>query len=869
MTGSNKILTVSYGTFSCTLEGFDQPFNTMQSIAEYFRDLAAEDRYFGAEPPQPDAQMLHQIAEREVQKRVEARIAKNGVVLRQMEQDSALPAPLSAPSKPAAAAPAEDYTPPAPAAAASGDSVADKLSRIRAVVAKARAEAQNTAPDDGIEDAVVSDDIDAAFTDDASDEDRADAASEEMPLMDDLSVPAEPTVAEDEPDDAEEEARAKAEAERAEEEARAQAEAERAEEEARAKAEAERAEKEARAKAEAERAEEEARVKAEAERAEEEARAKAEAERAEEEARAKAEAERAEVARLKAEAAEAELAAIERTRAEETAHAEAERARAKAEAIAAELAAIEAAQDDADEADEAEAPVADMDDVDPAESDIDAPETAETEADTFEDADAAVEANADAIEDDAAPLPPQQARPAAPVARVIKLKRSDFEAALAAGDIEEIEDDDDAGDDLTAEIDIDDDGTEPLTAEAEAEEDLSDEDLDDDGADTLIAGLMAEEDEDDRSERRDGDGDEDDNMFSAAADDHADGEEVAQADADSSTSEDDDDLSAGIRDLVSASGLDAEDEDDLVAELAEVEREARRAEAGETAEADAPSEPRQMRSLDELIAEETGETWDEDEAVEVASDEDDDDADDQTTDAAPQNEGEEALKRLLDKTNAQLGDAEGNRRRSAIAHLKAAVAATKADGKLRDKRQEEDAEAISQFRDDLAQVVRPSRPAPKADGGRTGRPQADIPSRPAPLVLVSEQRVDSEVKPRRSMTITPSRPQRVSAARPTAAKALDGESFRDFAARVGAKELPDMLEAAAVYAKIVEGQEGVSRPTILRRAASAAEGEITREQGLQSFGQLLRSGRIRKVGKGQFAVDDSAEMIERARATGS
>ena len=197
------------------------------------------------------------------------------------------------------------------------------------------------------------------------------------------------------------------------------------------------------------------------------------------------------------------------------------------------------------------------------------------------------------------------------------------------------------------------------------------------------------------------------------------------------------------------------------------------------------------------------------------------------------------------------------------------MAATKADGKLRDKRQEEDAEAISQFRDDLAQVVRPSRPAPKADGGRTGRPQADIPSRPAPLVLVSEQRVDSEVKPRRSMTITPSRPQRVSAARPTAAKALDGESFRDFAARVGAKELPDMLEAAAVYAKIVEGQEGVSRPTILRRAASAAEGEITREQGLQSFGQLLRSGRIRKVGKGQFAVDDSAEMIERARATGS
>ncbi|WP_132461725.1 hypothetical protein [Rhodovulum marinum] len=146
MHGASKILTVSYGTFSCTLEGFEDSFGTMKAIAEYFRDLAADDRFFGAEPPTPDAEMLQRIAEREIRKRVEARIGEDGIVLRPAAITSEDAPPMFAertarPEAPMARADAGDRGADEP------ESVAAKLARIRAVVETARAAAPAPGPE--------------------------------------------------------------------------------------------------------------------------------------------------------------------------------------------------------------------------------------------------------------------------------------------------------------------------------------------------------------------------------------------------------------------------------------------------------------------------------------------------------------------------------------------------------------------------------------------------------------------------------------------------------------------------------------------------------------------------------------------------
>ena len=138
MVQNNKVLTVSYGTFSCTLEGFDDSFETMKAIAEYFRDLAADDRYFGSEPPQPDTEMLTKIAQRDASRKVEASQSDAGLLIRATNEPATSAPdlnvintpPPSPPSQPVVSdAEAVEDTPPAAA-----DSIAAKLQRIRAVV---------------------------------------------------------------------------------------------------------------------------------------------------------------------------------------------------------------------------------------------------------------------------------------------------------------------------------------------------------------------------------------------------------------------------------------------------------------------------------------------------------------------------------------------------------------------------------------------------------------------------------------------------------------------------------------------------------------------------------------------------------------
>jgi hypothetical protein len=199
------------------------------------------------------------------------------------------------------------------------------------------------------------------------------------------------------------------------------------------------------------------------------------------------------------------------------------------------------------------------------------------------------------------------------------------------------------------------------------------------------------------------------------------------------------------------------------------------------------------------------------------------------------------LSRLMAEADQHMDEEEGKQSRDAFAHLRAAVAQKNADSGLADPTAEEE----GAYRSDLATVVKPRHPVSAA---KTSRPVAI--ERPAPLKLVAEQRVD-EIAPAAS---TPIRPRCVAKVVEVEQTNEVGGTFVEFAEEMGVTELPELLEAAAAYLSFVHGHDQFSRPQLMQQVRTVEKQNFNREDGLCTFGQLLRAGKIEKTKGGRFTV---------------
>ncbi len=211
----------------------------------------------------------------------------------------------------------------------------------------------------------------------------------------------------------------------------------------------------------------------------------------------------------------------------------------------------------------------------------------------------------------------------------------------------------------------------------------------------------------------------------------------------------------------------------------------------------------------------------------------------------PEN-NDEAMKRILTQADEKLNEPEGRRHRDAFAQLKAAVAATEAARQLGDPgaATRETSEA---FRNDLG--------AHEAAESKSG-------SRPlsTPLKLVASLRVEGEEEEEAEAPLD----QAADRLRQIAAKKEGGSAgtggFAEFAKQKGATELADLLEAAAAYIAFVEGDDDFSRPQVMKKVQMASSDQFSREDGLRSFGRLLRQSKIIKLNNGRFQVAEDTRF---------
>lgn len=216
------------------------------------------------------------------------------------------------------------------------------------------------------------------------------------------------------------------------------------------------------------------------------------------------------------------------------------------------------------------------------------------------------------------------------------------------------------------------------------------------------------------------------------------------------------------------------------------------------------------------------------------------------------------VNRLMDEADEQMDEPESAKRRSAFQALKAAVLARKADKQM--SSDEDLGDDVDAYRSDLAKVVQPSR---SEDVTRPERP-APAEASAAPLRLVAEQLVSDTEEDVSEAPATPGE-----AASEEAAPVEAVGNFADYCAQLGAHDLSAVLEAAASYLTFIEGRKQFSRPQLMMTARQIDDKEeFSREDGLRSFGQLLRSGKIEKIRGGRFAVTSDIGFKPDQRAAG-
>ncbi|MCZ4352454.1 hypothetical protein O4H61_07990 [Roseovarius aestuarii] len=835
MVSTSKILTVSYGTFSCTLEGFDDSFDTMKAIAEYFRDLAADDRYFGAEPPSPDAEMLARIAEREIARRVEAHstdgrihlragpapaleaAAQNGAAVENpamstaQDMAAALPQETQAPTDVQERAPEAVVTPdvnapatpapatPSPTQQANAQPVQAQRAPAPAAPAQPAAQAANIAPAMEAPAAQPVAPQAAPFGDSVADKLRRIRAVATPALG---TTAASSMMSEFDAEDSEAEESFYAEDEHAHDflsETAADLDAALAEDD-----------------------ESEDNLKADTDVPIDQGQTQ---EAVEDDATAAASTD------VSAEAVDDDHDMLARFSASNDDFAQEETTPASDMVDETDNAEISAQMEDADDTDTDDADDEltnllnsisaqshddnDADD-DGLGDDIAEQDSSDSAEDTLsqlladalgQDAPApADKPTADVQDDDQPSEDTSETTDIAPLrARVVKMKRADLDAVLA-------------GDTLDAEEDDDSDVTSSLSPQAEAE----------------LQRELAEVEAELRQTRT-----------------------ILENDAPDATSDIDqiDAITANIASLTAPESEDVQQADD--------------ANTSATSDIDSQADDLDSDSL-----------------------EDDDSQGDDTPEViiTPKRAvrldkiGTDAqAPRIFDEAASQLEEPESNKRRSAIQHLRAAVAATKAERNAGGAmaRDVDD----QPYRMDLESAVRPRRP--QAIASNASRSERPVTTRPAPLKLVAEQRIDAPAQPVRPRRI--SRADLESRARPTtgaaSARPTPNEpahdaapsksspkqtpqaaqgSFGEFAENMGARGLTDLLEAAAAYMSDVEGMEQFSRPMLMQKLREVDQSEFTREEGLRSFGQLLRQGKLQKLKGGRFAVTDETEFRQSA-----